>query len=266
MLFENKVVYSQSKVPHHSNISCELCVDGNLIDGLGYPPPISLLVPRIGAAVFAEPQEVYIVIEILFAFRSLGFLRSPSPSCMDHQLLAHYTTPAESAEGTDSSWCLVTSDTPRHECFLKTNNHLLEELPLSDTVTTLPTPEAIDIQLTGVECYNPPRFIFYPISWDESDGLLMSTEADDCSGTNLRMNVDCHIPELHDDEPDPLSAVIYREDPYESVDRWRRDVVDSQIPLWDDPLEHREDLENMWLLVPLSLPDEPDEVAISLRP
>ncbi|KIO08686.1 hypothetical protein M404DRAFT_996933 [Pisolithus tinctorius Marx 270] len=94
----------------------------------------------------------------------------------------------------------------------------------------------------------------------------MSTEADDCSGTNLRMNVDCHIPELHDDESDPLSAVIYREDPYESVDRWRRDVVDPQIPLWDDPLEHWEDLENMWLLVPLSLPDEPDEVAISLRP
>lgn len=167
-----------------------------------------------------------------------------------HQLLANCATLAESVEGTDSSWSLVTSGTPRHERFLEADDHLLEESPLSDTVTTLPTPEVGHIQLTGVECYNPPRFIFYPISWDESDSLLMATETDNYSGTNLRMAVDRHIPELHDDGSDLLSIVVYREDPYESVDRWRQDVVDCYSPLWDDPLERLEDLENMLFLVP----------------
>lgn len=157
------------------------------------------------------------------------------------QLLAHYTTHAKLVESTDSSWSLVTSGMPRHERFFEGDDYPLEELPL----TTLSTPETVDVQLTGVECHNPPRFIFYPVSWDESDGLLMSTEMDGCSGTSLRTSADRHIPELHDDESDLLSAVIYHEDPYESVDPWRRDVVDCQSLLCDDPLEHWDDLEDI---------------------
>ncbi|KIK20447.1 hypothetical protein PISMIDRAFT_682262 [Pisolithus microcarpus 441] len=178
------------------------------------------------------------------------------------QLLAHYTTHAKLVESTDSSWSLVTSGMPRHERFFEGDDYPLEELPL----TTLSTPETVDVQLTGVEwcvckptittvclhgeisvhfSHNPPRFIFYPVSWDESDGLLMSTEMDGCSGTSLRTSVGRHIPELHDDESDLLSAVIYHEDPYESVDPWRRDVVDCQSLLCDDPLEHWEDLEDI---------------------
>lgn len=161
------------------------------------------------------------------------------------QLLAHYTTPARLVESTDPSWSLVTSAMPRHERFLEDDDYPLEELPLSDSVTTLSTPEAVDVQLTGVECHNPPRFIFYPVSWDESDGLLMSTEMDGCSGASLRTGGDRHIPELYDDESDPLFAVIYHEDPYEFVDPWRRDVVDCHSLLRDDPVEHWEDLEDI---------------------
>lgn len=229
-------------------LSSELLVDGNLIDNLGYPP-ISLLVRQVDAAVLAEPQEVYIPVGILSAFRSLGFCSKSVPSCMDdRQLLAHYTTPARLVESMDSSWSLVTSGMSRHERFLEDDDYPLEELPLSDTATTLSTPEAVHVQLTGVECHNPPRFIFYPISWDESDGLLMSTEVDGCSGTNLETSVDRHIPELHDDESDPLSAVIYHEDPYESVDPCRRDIVDCHSLLCDDSLEHWEGLESILIV------------------
>ncbi|KAI6116375.1 hypothetical protein F5141DRAFT_661872 [Pisolithus sp. B1] len=96
-------------------LSSELLVDGNLIDNLGYPP-ISLLVRQVDAAVLAEPQEVYIPVGILSAFRSLGFCSKSVPSCMDdRQLLAHYTTPARLVESMDSSWSLVTSGMSRHE-------------------------------------------------------------------------------------------------------------------------------------------------------
>ncbi|KAG6331936.1 hypothetical protein ID866_7156 [Astraeus odoratus] len=69
----------------------------------------------------------------------------------------------------------------------------------------------------------------------------MPAEADHPS---LSIAIDHPISELHNDLPDPLSAVIHREDPFLSIDQWRRDVVDCDSPI-HRPLDLVEDTDSI---------------------
>lgn len=109
------------------------------------------------------------------------------------------------------------------------------ELTPSTTTATFSTPEPAHIQFTGIERHNSPRFIFYPISWDEPDNLLMAAEIDQpLSNLNTSFG---QLAIRHDDLSDPLSAVMcVEDDPFDSIDHWRQSVVNCNNP-WYGPFE-----------------------------
>ncbi|KAL4072460.1 hypothetical protein V8B97DRAFT_370649 [Scleroderma yunnanense] len=109
---------------------------------------------------------------------------------------------------------------------LRPSDQPAEHTP-STTTTTLPTPDATRVQFAGVECHNPPRFIFYPISWDEPDGLIVSEIDQRFCDLNITAE---QLAILHDELADPLSPVCWGDDPFDSIDRWRRNVVDCGSP------------------------------------
>lgn len=88
--------------------------------------------------------------------------------------------------------------------------------------------EPAHVQLIGVECYDPPRFIFYPISWDGFEDLPLASGLD-CSRSDSGAD-DVRFPELNDLEINLPSAMIHLEDPFTSINHWRQDVVTCGSP------------------------------------
>ncbi|KAF9225685.1 hypothetical protein BS17DRAFT_777502 [Gyrodon lividus] len=104
---------------------------------------------------------------------------------------------------------------------------LLEVTPSATTVT-LPTPEPVHAQLAGVVCHDPPRFIFYPISWDGYESPPPSVGVDHCSTQNCldKLDVPADLEVCGDDEwPGAASAASCPEDVFQSIDHWRRNVT-----------------------------------------
>ncbi|KIK93985.1 hypothetical protein PAXRUDRAFT_785235 [Paxillus rubicundulus Ve08.2h10] len=110
--------------------------------------------------------------------------------------------------------------------------HTVLEVTPSATAVTLPT----HAQLAGVEyipSHNPPRFIFYPISWDGYESPPPSAGAA-CSTPNIPNKLD--VPTDREDSgvdvdygehdwSDSVFVAFYAEDAFQSIDRWRRNVI-----------------------------------------
>ncbi|KAF8842458.1 hypothetical protein BDN67DRAFT_979615 [Paxillus ammoniavirescens] len=110
---------------------------------------------------------------------------------------------------------------------------VLKVTPSATTVTLPTTPEGVHAQLAGVEYHNPPRFIFYPISWDGYESPPPSARTA-CSTQNTLSRLDVpadlegsniYVDYHGDDWPDPACAAFCPEDAFRSIDRWRRNII-----------------------------------------
>ncbi|KAG8216947.1 hypothetical protein J3R82DRAFT_7228 [Butyriboletus roseoflavus] len=129
------------------------------------------------------------------------------------------------------------------------------EVTPSNTTVTLPTPDPVRVQLASLECHNPPRFIFYPISWDGSEDP--ATQGRLITSPN-HTPPDIHTDYVGDDQLNSPSAVFCSTDAFWSIDRWRHDVVkcghgtanlldpiqdaDTPFPLLSSPHNHQRGL------------------------
>lgn len=88
----------------------------------------------------------------------------------------------------------------------------------------------------SIRSHNPPRFIFYPISWDGSEDP--STQSKLTAPLNLTPP-DIHTDYANDDQPNSPSAVFCSTDAFSSIDRWRRDIVKCDDATTDllDPIQ-----------------------------
>ncbi|KIJ62123.1 hypothetical protein HYDPIDRAFT_30675 [Hydnomerulius pinastri MD-312] len=137
--------------------------------------------------------------------------------------------------------------------------HAQQEMTPSATTITLPTPEPVHAQLASVEYRNPPRFIFYPISWDDPESPPPSAGVDHCSTKSNPNKLD--IPdevcgEVDEELLDSASAACSPENPFLAIDRWRRNVIKCS---GGAPSELLEPIQDADIVLPLlSLPRNDD--------